>query len=339
MKTPDAHSELAIKRFALTIALFAPLAAILLKLVPALLAGLLIHALVSTLAPRLERHLSSHGARVAVVAVLALFVIAFAGALTMATLAFIHNDVGSLPALMQKMADVLESTRAWLPNWAVAHLPADSSELQTRAATWLREHASELQNIGKETLRALAHALIGMAIGALVALREVDSRGATGALTKALGRHAANFAGAFRRVVFAQVKIAAINAALTGLYLVVGLGLVGIHLPLAKTMVVFTFVVGLLPVLGNLLSNTVIVVLSLSHSPELALLSLAFLVVIHKLEYFLNARIVGNLIKARTWELLLAMLTMEATFGIAGLVMAPIYYAYLKTELAERGWV
>jgi predicted PurR-regulated permease PerM len=31
-----------------------------------------------------------------------------------------------------------------------------------------------------------------------------------------------------------------------------------------------------------------------------------------------------------------AMLVMEAVFGIAGLVAAPIYYAYLKNELAAR---
>lgn len=339
MQVPPSENDRAITNSALAIALLAPLAAIQLHLVPALLSGLLIHALVSRLAPRLEQHLSSHGARVAVVAVLALFVIAVAAALSVATLAFIHSDVGSLPALMQKMADVLESTRAWLPDWAIAHLPADSSELQARAAAWLREHASELQNIGKETLRALAHALIGMAIGALVALREIDAAGSSGSWARELSRHAAGFAAAFRQVVFAQVQIAAINATLTGLYLVVGLGLLGIHLPLAKTMVVFTFVVGLLPILGNLLSNTVIVVLSLSHSPDLALLSLLFLVLVHKLEYFLNARIVGNLIKARTWELLLAMLAMEAAFGIAGLVMAPIYYAYLKAELGHRSWI
>jgi predicted PurR-regulated permease PerM len=30
------------------------------------------------------------------------------------------------------------------------------------------------------------------------------------------------------------------------------------------------------------------------------------------------------------------MLVMEAVFGIAGLVAAPIYYAYLKNELAAR---
>jgi predicted PurR-regulated permease PerM len=58
--------------------------------------------------------------------------------------------------------------------------------------------------------------------------------------------------------------------------------------------------------------------------------------VIHKLEYFLNARIIGSRIRARAWELLMAMLVMEATFGLAGLIAAPIYYAYLKNELTAK---
>jgi hypothetical protein len=33
------------------------------------------------------------------------------------------------------------------------------------------------------------------------------------------------------------------------------------------------------------------------------------------------------------------MLVMEAAFGMAGLVAAPIYYAYLKDELVSRGLV
>jgi predicted PurR-regulated permease PerM len=135
------------------------------------------------------------------------------------------------------------------------------------------------------------------------------------------------------------VRIAAINALFTWLYLDVALPLLGIHLPLAKTMVAVTFIVGLLPVVGNLVSNTVIVVVSLSQSVSVALASLIFLVVIHKLEYFLNARIVGSRIRARAWELLLAMLAMEAAFGVPGLVAAPIYYAYLKDELNARGQV
>jgi predicted PurR-regulated permease PerM len=64
---------------------------------------------------------------------------------------------------------------------------------------------------------------------------------------------------------------------------------------------------------------------------------LVFLIVIHKLEYFLNARIVGRRIESRAWELIAAMLAMEAAFGIPGVIAAPIYYAYLKDELSERG--
>jgi predicted PurR-regulated permease PerM len=51
---------------------------------------------------------------------------------------------------------------------------------------------------------------------------------------------------------------------------------------------------------------------------------LAFFIVIHKLEYFLSARAVGTPIRARAWELLIAMLIMETLFGIAGLVAAPV---------------
>jgi len=100
-----------------------------------------------------------------------------------------------------------------------------------------------------------------------------------------------------------------------------------------------TFVCGLIPVLGNLVSNTVIVLVSLSSSVFVAVGSLAYLVVIHKLEYFLNARIIGARISARAWELLIAMLVLESTFGLAGLIAAPIYYAYLKAELQARDLV
>ena len=126
---------------------------------------------------------------------------------------------------------------------------------------------------------------------------------------------------------------AAINAAFTAIYLALVLPLAGIKLPLVKTMILVTFVAGLLPVIGNLISNSVIVMVSLSHSLGVAMASLLFLVTIHKLEYFLNARIIGTQINARAWELLAAMLVMEALFGIPGVIAAPVFYAYLKHEL------
>jgi predicted PurR-regulated permease PerM len=181
--------------------------------------------------------------------------------------------------------------------------------------------------------------LIAMVIGALLALREIVSRDKFKPFARALVERITLFGQAFRNIVFAQVRISAINATFTGIYLGVVLPLMGVHLPFTKTLIAITFIVGLLPVIGNLISNTVIVVVSMSHSLGVAIGSLLFLVIIHKLEYFLNARIVGGQIRAYAWELLLAMLCMEAAFGLPGIVAAPIYYAYIKSELRDRDLV
>src|SRR5690606_8732885 len=119
------------------------------------------------------------------------------------------------------------------------------------------------------------------------------------------------------------------------IFLVVILPLLGHEMPFAKTLILITFVAGLVPVLGNLISNTAITIIALSVSVWLAAAALLYLVVIHKLEYFLNARIIGSQIQAKAWELLAAMLVMEALFGLAGVIAAPIYYAYLKSELRD----
>jgi predicted PurR-regulated permease PerM len=148
-----------------------------------------------------------------------------------------------------------------------------------------------------------------------------------------------NLAEAFQSIVFAQVRISALNTVFTALYLAVLLPLLGASLPLTKTLISLTFVAGLIPVIGNLISNAAIVVVSLSQSLGVAIGSLIFLVVIHKLEYFLNAKIIGSRIHAAAWELLTAILVMESIFGLAGIIAAPIYYAYLKDELTEQGLV
>jgi len=306
-----------------------------LHLLPALLAGLLVFDLVHVLAPYLAGRLSDRRAKLA--AVLLLAVVVIAGIVVGAGLAvgFFHGQ-GGLTALAQKMAETLENSRQWLPDWLVAMLPEDIDAMKHAAAHWLREHAGTVQGVGKEAAIGFAHVLVGMIIGAMVALHETFPGAPLRPLAAAISERAGRLADAFRRVVFAQVRISALNTVFTALYLAALLPLLGVHLPLTKTMIALTFVAGLLPVIGNLISNTVIVVVSLAHSPQIALASLAFLVVIHKLEYFLNARIVGSRISAKAWELLTAMLAMEAAFGIAGLVAAPIYYAYLKSELASE---
>jgi predicted PurR-regulated permease PerM len=308
-----------------------------LHLLTALLGGLLVYELVHVLARRLPfGRLSSTGARIAAASVLSAAIVAMITAAVLGMIAFFRSDTGGLTALMTRLAEIVESSRSYLPAGALPYLPSDAEGFKHDAATWLRSHAGDLQSMGRTLGRILVHLVVGMIIGALISLHDVMPDRPLRPLARALLERVRRLADAFRRVVFAQVRIAAINAVLTAVYLVVALPLLSIHLPFAKTLILVTFLCGLIPVVGNLISNTVIVLVSLSRSLPMAIASLVFLVVIHKLEYFLNARIVGTQIRSRPWELLVAMLAMEAAFGAAGLAAAPIYYAYLKDELSDR---
>ncbi|HYC45288.1 MAG TPA: AI-2E family transporter [Burkholderiales bacterium] len=310
-----------------------------LHLLAALLAGLLVFELVHMMAPRLQRRFFGPRPRMVAVAILATVIVGLLTAAVIGIVAFMRSEAGSLTGLLTKMAEIIESARGTLPPWLSDNLPDDTAELRDQISFWLREHAAELRLAGAETARTFAHILIGMIVAAMLALREAVQGDAQKPLAHALARQGERLGDAFRRVVFAQVRISAINTVFTAIYLAVVLPLLGINLPFIKTMIVITFVAGLLPVIGNLISNTVIVVVSLAYSVYVAAGSLAFLVIIHKLEYFLNAKIIGTQIRSRAWELLIAMLVMEAAFGIAGVVAAPIYYAYIKAELAERGLI
>ena len=207
------------------------------------------------------------------------------------------------------------------------------------AAVPVRELTAESEVLLQRAAMAAALAVALAVIGALAALYDTTQVHHYRPLAAALHQRIVNLHNAFRQIVFAQVRIAALNALFTGIFLWVALPMAGIHLPFVKTLILITFVAGLLPVAGNLISNTVIVVISLSHSLTTAAAALLFLITIHKLEYFLNAKIIGTQINARSWELLGAMLLMESLFGIPGVIAAPVFYAYVKTELTGAGLV
>lgn len=314
--------------------------AIHLQLLPALLAGLLVFELVNTLTPWLRlRALGRDGPRLLAVTLIASVVVAALVAATLGIVALLRSSGESLPLLMQKMAQIIEEARTHLPADLLARVPDDAATLQRTLVDWLRSHAGVLQLVGRDFGRTLVHVLMGMVIGAMLSLQKAKQQPVRRPFAELVTRHTERLASAFRRVVFAQFWISSVNTLLTWLYVGVALPAFGVDLPLVKTLVAITFVFGLVPIIGNLISNTAIIVVSLSQGLPVAVTSLVYLVVIHKLEYFLNARIVGSHINARAWELLLAMLVMEAAFGIAGLVVAPIFYAYFKEELHAKGMV
>jgi predicted PurR-regulated permease PerM len=315
------------------------LAIVVVHLVSALLGAFLVYELIGMIAPIIERHLINRWSRGFAVVSLAILVIAVVTGLVGGTIAFLKSDAGSPQVFTEKLQHILIDARDKLPPAAQDYLPGTVDDLKTFVSSWLGQHAREVQTFGRETLHLFVRGFIGMVIGALVSLFQIAPGKLQPPLAAALIVRISRFATAFRQFAFAQIRISAINAALTAIYLLVFLPAIGINLPLAKILVVVTFFCGLLPIFGNIVANSLIVIASLSVSPLAAILSGIFLIVIHKLEYFLNARIVASEIKAYPWEVMIAILVMEAAFGFSGLVVAPIYYAYLKHELVDRGLV
>ena len=141
------------------------------------------------------------------------------------------------------------------------------------------------------------------------------------------------FFASFSKVMGAQITIALINTALTALFLVWN------GFPYASVLIVMTFLCGLLPIVGNLISNTLIVGVAFTIpevGPRMALFALTFLVVIHKLEYFLNSKIIGDRIKNPMWLTLIALVLGEKLMGVPGMVLAPVVLHYIKVEASRN---
>lgn len=305
--------------------------AIKLDLLVSIYAGFLAYASVLVISSRIvSRGGRLHDSKIIGILVVALVVVLlFVGA--GAAIHLIVRNGADLRDLMVKMSDILASARSWLPLDLHEVLP-EQDEMLTHAVGWLRSHARDIETAGLGTLKALGLAILGVIIGSMVAVSDATRENELGPVSGQLLAQVASLRQSFWRVATAQLRISGLNTLLTGLYLAVVLPLFGVHIPFTKTLIVITFVAGLLPVIGNLISNTAICVMSISVSFDVMLSSLAFLVIIHKLEYFVNARIVGTQINVRAWEILLCMLFMERLFGVAGVIVAPVFYAWFKTE-------
>lgn len=310
-----------------------------LHLLACFIAGFVVYELVNALTPHFQKIISGERARWVVVAFISTVVVSCLIIFVAAIADFLMEDMKNPVAFNAMVSRLLTDAQGRLSPVLLHYLPANIEELQRTFLQWLREHIVMIQTFGKNAAHVFVTMLIGMILGAIISLQRQIKGEHHAPLKKELLDRVNLLSAAFRNVVFAQFQISLINTVLSGIFLFGILPLFGIHLPLAKTLVVVTFVCGLLPVVGNLISNTLIFIVGLSLSLWVGGLVLGYLIIIHKVEYFLNARIVGNRIKAKSWEVLLAMVVFEAAFGIPGVVAAPIYYAYLKSELKDAGLI
>jgi predicted PurR-regulated permease PerM len=247
---------------------------------------------------------------------------------------FLTQAVDALPKILEdsipKIANYAESKGV--------HLPFDDIiTLKSETIKWVKDKLGYLGNFARIATKETAFLLIGLVVSISMYLNP--------ALDLDRGRHPMSnnlysfacdeiitrfrsFYQSFARVMGAQILISTFNTCFTAIYVLI------IGMPYAALVIALTFICGLLPIIGNLISNSVIVALSFRASPQLAITSLIYLIIIHKFEYFLNSKIIGDRIRNPIWLTLLALLIGERLMGIPGMILAPVVLNFIKVEAA-----
>ena len=215
----------------------------------------------------------------------------------------------------------------------------DYASLKSLAITEVKDDVASAGRHAREAVFKFVQLLIGLVVAASLFLSATwgsenepgtsrDSLYAT--MVRELSLRFQTFFRSFSKVIGAQFIVSAINTALTAVFLFWN------DFRFAPVLIMLTFLCGLLPIVGNIISNTLIVFVAFTISPRMALAALIFLMFIHKLEYFLNSKIVGDRIKNPMWLTLIGLVLGEKLMGVPGMVLAPVVLHYIKVEASKN---
>jgi predicted PurR-regulated permease PerM len=132
------------------------------------------------------------------------------------------------------------------------------------------------------------------------------------------------------RYVIGQVTLAALNAALTFILLLV------FHVPGIALLTALAFVGALIPIIGTVVEAVVIIVVCLFTSPAAAIAAIIFYLVYHPVEaYVLTPRVMARAVHVPGALVVVAVIAGGALGGVLGaLVAVPV--AAAATILVER---
>jgi predicted PurR-regulated permease PerM len=254
-------------------------------------------------------------------------------------LAAVFFTRAAILALPEVAGTSIPSASAWAQKRQIELPFSDFESLRQVVVDALGQEANYLRNVAnfaKSTTAVLVFCLLGIvAAGSLFIKTGLDPYRGTHRVKNNLysvccdevSMRFRDFYRSFATVMGAQLTISLINTGLTAIFLI------AVGIPHAPLLIAITFLCGLVPIVGNLVSNTIIVFVALTVSLKLAIFALVFLVVIHKLEYFLNSKIIGDRIRNPVWLTLIALIIGERLMGVPGLILAPVVLNYLRVEM------
>ena len=291
---------------------------------PCLLAGLVSYMILDITERRLQA--AGTGPLLARWVTLVVFAV-LASVLAWIFVKFLRVGLARLPILLDTVLPRLTT----LSEKHGLDLPVENArELRDLVVASMKENVSSVRKTSGLLTRGFFQIIIGMFVAVLRYLTPspVD-RGnhLYDSLRHEINARVTLFMRSFERVVGAQVAISTINTCLTAVFLY------STGFPFKTFLILTTFVCGLVPIIGNMISNAAIVTSGLTVSVQLATVGLIYLVIIHKLEYILNSRIVGGSIDIPMWMTLLGIVVGEAVMGVPGVLLAPALLHYAREEL------
>src|SRR6266705_1039389 len=233
----------------------------------------------------------------------------------------------------------IPSASAWAQQRQIELPFTDFESLRAVVIDTLKEEAHYLRNVAHfagSTTAALVFTIIGIVAAVSLFFKTgLDPYRSTHSVKNNLysiccdevSTRFRDFYRSFATVMGAKITISLINTTLTAIFLL------AVRVPHSPLLLAVTFLCGLVPIVGNLVSNTIIVFVALTVSLKLAISALLFLVLIHKLEYFLNSKIIGDRIRNPIWLTLVALIIGERLMSIPGLILAPVVLNYLRVEM------
>lgn len=247
----------------------------------------------------------------------------------------INRAVTTIPEIAEKaLPEVTEFAQSYK-----IKLPfSDIESLKTASVNMLKTELSSLANFAKVASKEFVYLIIGIAIAIGLFItpkmdieigKNIHPKNLYSATCLAISERFHHFFFSFKQVMGAQIIISLINTFFTSIFLYVE------NLPNFELLVTTTFFCGLLPIVGNIISNSIIFCVASTVSYTLAIHSLIFLILLHKGEYFLNSKIIGGTIKNPMWLTLLSLVIGERLMGIPGLILAPVFLNYIKREMRQ----
>lgn len=241
------------------------------------------------------------------------------------------------PQLLDEAMTNLFAVVSSLPEAVRQSLPESQSELLDMARNSLGGSMGHLKSVGGAGFFIFIQLMFALILGVSAGLmtsgdnRKPLSAAWLGAMEQ--------YVRCFTLLMGAQVYVSLWNTFCTAVFIYGVLPFFDVLLPFRELLLTFTAVASLIPAAGNIMANTLILMLTLRFGPWVALGSVTYLFVIHKLEYFVNGYFIGRNVSASVPEMLIAIIIGEIAFGLPGLITGPVTYAFLKLHWQRWGWV